>query len=163
MKIKPTDNLSFDEALRTLTAGIRALRGTDGRARARGTARQRVLRALRRVRAVLDEQYPAIIERASAPRLKTFEGRAARLERRGYIGVDERRCAIFAAAGVPIRRVVHKIRHNNAIETRTALFAPAWAVAIGHENPTKLRQAKKSVQLQKAALAEQALRDSVMP
>ncbi len=160
MKIKPTDNLSFDDALRTLTAGIRNLRGTDGRARARGTGRKRVLRALRRVRAVLDEQYPAIIQRSAAPRLKTFEGREARLIRQGYVRATNDLVAAYAAAGVPVKRITHKVFDGS----QTTFYIPTWARALGPNNPTKLRQAKKSVQLRKAVLAEKALREnSVMP
>jgi len=160
MKITPTGIWAFDEYLRQLSTGIRSLDGTDGRPRARRTARQRVLRVLRSIRRVLNERAPAIIERKGGERLKTFEGRAARLHRRGYVAVDERSCAIFAAAGVPVRRLVHK----DASSTTIGLYAPAWAIAIGRDNPTKLRQAKKSVVLQKAILAEKALREnSVMP
>jgi len=159
MRITSTNNETFDEYLRQLSAGIRSLTGTDGRARARGTARKRVLKALRNVRRVLDEQAPAIIERKSVERLKTYEGRAGRLQRKGYIPVHERAAAIFASAGVPIRRLVHVDTRGTSI----GIYAPAWAVAIGHENVTKLRQAKKSVVIQKAILAEKALRESVMP
>lgn len=161
MRITPTGDETFDEALRKLTAGIRSLDGTDGRARARGTARKHVLQALRRIRRVLDEQAPAIIERRVGERLKTFEGREARLLKRGYVHASERDCAIFAAAGVPIRRLVHKTVHDGkTLSTTSALFVPAWAIAIGSANVTKLRQAKKSIVLQKAILAEKALREN---
>lgn len=164
MKITPTGIDAFDEYLRQLSAGIRSLGGTDGRARARGTARKRVLKALRNVRRVMDERAPAIIERSGGERL-TPRGRMQRLVRAGWVRVDEL-AADFAAAGVPVKRCPVVYRGSVYGESRldeTALWVPAWAVAIGVKNTTKLRQAKKSVMLQKAVLAEKALRESVMP
>lgn len=165
MKITPTGNPTFDHYLRELSAGIRSLGGTDDRARARRTARQRVLKALRNVRRVMDEQAPAIIERAGGERLKTFKAREARLLKRGYVAVGGDAFVDFAAAGVPTKKLVHKVpQTDGSVWTQSGLYAPAWAVAIGRHLPTKLRQAKKSVQLQKAILAEKALREnSVMP
>lgn len=165
MKITPTGNEAFDEYLRQLSAGIRSLDGTDGRTRARGTARKRVLRVLRSIRRVLDERAPAIIERSGGERLKTFKAREARLKKHGYVNVSEIYFVDFAAAGVPVKKIVHRTKQpNGAVFTQTGLFAPRWAVAIGRENPTKLRQAKGNVVIQKAALAEKALREnSVMP
>lgn len=164
MKIPPTDVPEFDEALRVLTHGIRSLAGTEDRARARGTARKRVLKALRKVRKLLDERAPAIITRSGGVRLKTFEAREDRLLKRGYVRTDPHTCGGFAAAGVPVKRITHRTpQADNTVFTQTGLYVPAWAKAIGISNPTKLRQAKKSVMLQKAVLVEQALRESVMP
>jgi hypothetical protein len=160
MRITPTGIWAFDEYLRQLSAGIRSLDGTDGRARARRTARQRVLKTLRSIRRVLNERAPAIIERAKTERLKTFGGREARLIRQGYVRATNDLVAAYAAAGVPVKRITHKVFDGS----QTTFYIPAWARAIGPNNPTKLRQAKKSVMLQKAILAEKALREnSVMP
>jgi hypothetical protein len=164
MKITPTGVWAFDEYLRQLSAGIRSLDGTDGRARARGTARKRVLKALRSIRRVMDERAPAIIERKGGERLKTFKAREARLRKHGYTHVSQDYFVDFAAVGVPVKKIVHRTKQpNGTVYEQTGLFAPKWAVAIGRDNPTKLRQAKKSVMLQKAVLAEKALRESVMP
>ncbi len=164
MKIASTRNPTFDEALRQLSAGIRSLDSTADRARARRTARQRVLRALRRVRAILDAQAPAIIERAPGERLRTFKAREARLLKRGYVRADAYTCGGFATAGVPIKKITHRTRQpNNRMFEESGTYVPAWAIAIGVSNPTKLRQAKKSVVMQKAVLAEKALRESVLP
>lgn len=164
MKITPTGIYAFDEYLRQLSAGIRSLDGTDGRARARRTARQRVLKVLRSIRRVLNERAPAIIKRSGGERLKTFEGREARLLKRGYVRADAHACAGFAAAGVPVKKLTHHTMEPGAgAYEQICLYVPAWARAIGISSPTKLRQAKKSVVLQKAILAEKALRDTVMP
>lgn len=113
----------------------------------------------------MDELSPAIIERSGGERLKTFKAREARLLKRGYVRVGETAFVDFAAARVPVKQLKHHtLNPGTGWYEQTGLYAPAWAVAIGVSNPTKLRQAKKSVMLQKAILAEKALREnSVMP
>jgi hypothetical protein len=165
MKITPTGVWAFDEYLRQLSASIRSLDGTDGRTLARGNARKRVLRVLRSIRRVMDERAPAIIERKGGERLKTFKAREARLLKRGYVPVTGNGSIMaFATAGVPMKRIIHRTHNPGAgWYDQIGVYVPAWAKEIGPDSPTKLRQAKKSVMLQKAVLAEKALRESVMP
>lgn len=139
--------------LKKLARSLRTVKGTEGRAIARRHARQRVLKELRRVRALLDEKAPAIVSRAGVQRL-TPRGREDRLIRAGWKRVDEL-AGDYAAAGVPIRRVQHGNRADQA-----GLWAPGWAAAIGPANPSKLRAAKKDPMLRRSVVAAKMLQES---
>lgn len=175
MRILGTGDKTFDEALRTLAGGIRGLAGTTDRRLARRNARQRVLKALRKIRTALDEQAPAIIERGE---VKRVDGptRLKRLERAGWKTTASP--GLYAAAGVPVKRVAWKIteivvgqRHyvngkgwvqddKKHVSMHEYLLVPAWAKAIGSENPTKLRAAKKDQVMRKAIVATELLQES---
>lgn len=148
-----TNDTDFDAELRKLAAGIRGLEGTADRLIARRNARQRVLRVLRKLRTLLDTKAPVIIKRSTVERL-TVQGRINRLVRKGWYDVDDAAAGRFAAAGISVRRVVIDRRG------RDQLFIPHWALLIGANNPTKLRQAKKDRKLQRAVVAEAKLRES---
>jgi len=149
-----TNDAQYDEALKQLARALRKTAGTEGRPRARRNARQLALKELRHVRALLDEKAPAIVNRAGVQRLKTFEGKEARLKKAGY-APSNGGLAAFAAAGVPIRRIVHRGRVPQ-------YYVPRWALAIGPDNPTKLRAAKKDPLLRKSVVADQMLRNSAV-
>lgn len=156
MTIKATGDRKLDERLRVLRAALRGLDGTDGRQVARRNARQRVLRALRAVRTELDSRWPAIVTRAGVRRLKTYEGKLARLTRKGWEAEpDARRIASYAAAGVPVRRVQGL---NRSGKVDTATLVPGWAVAIGPDDTARLRAAKRSNMEKRVARAEAALK-----
>lgn len=159
MKLTTNDS-GFDAELRKLAADIRGLEGTEDRIIARRNARQRVLRELRKLRMLLDTKAPAIVKRGEVKRLKTFEGRAARLKRTGWVGVSPHDVPAFAAAGVRVRRIRIHARSGDLHATQEQLFLPAWAVAIGSDSPTKLRQAKKDRKLQRSVVAEAKLKES---
>lgn len=149
-----TNDVQFDEALKKLARSLRTIEGTEGRAIARRHARQRVLKELRRVRALLDEKAPAIVSRVGVQRLKTFEGKEARLKRAGYAPCSSGSVALFAAAGVPVRRLAQSRNHA------PTLYVPRWALAIGSDNPSKLRAAKKDPALRRSVVAAKMLQES---
>jgi len=151
--MRSTNVPAYDIALYALVMALRGLDGTEGRPIARRNARRRVLGALRKVRAVVDEKAPAIIMRGKVTRLKTTKGRIARLEARGWISIAAAMAGALAAHGVSVRRVVDEQGHGH-------LFVPTWAHEIGAVDGAKLREALKSVKLRRAVLAEKALRES---
>lgn len=157
MTIKATGDAKLDERLRNLRATLRKLGGTDARPVARRNARKGVLSALRALRADVDERWPAIIERKNVQRLKTYAGRLARLTRKGWETCDVRDAALFATAGVPVRKV-HGYNRGDPTVSTTTLVVPGWAAAIGPDHPTQLRAAKRSTMEKRAALAADALR-----
>lgn len=152
--MKLTGDSDFDVELRKLVSRIRKLDGTAERPVARRNARQHVLYALRRVRAMLDEKYPAIVSRAGTQRLKTPEGRRMRLVRRGFVPVSTIDAAAYAAAGVRL------MKGPAAGGDMRTLFVPRWAFAIGPDSPSKLRAAKKDRALQRSVVAEKILQES---
>ena len=147
-----TNDTQFDDALKQLARSLRTVEGTEGRMIARRHARQRVLKDLRRVRALLDEKAPAIVSRAGVQRL-TPAGRIARLKRAGWEQCADSLCARYAAAGVPIRQLKSEGGH-------TLHYVPPWACAIGWNNPSKLRAAKKDPMLRRSVVAAKMLQDS---
>jgi hypothetical protein len=156
--IKGTGDSKLDERLRALRAALRGLDGTEARPRARRTARQRVLGALRALRVDVDGRWPAIVSRAGGPRLKTFEGRRARLEAKGWVREgDDSALIAYAAAGVPIRRV-HGVNRSGA--ACYVILIPGWAHAIGSAATGRLRAAKRSHIEKRVALSEAALRSN---
>ncbi len=140
-----------------LARALQRCEGADGRI-ARRNARARVLAALRAVRSHLDKEFPAIIVRRSQVKGRTARQRAntatRKLRKAGWVAdwdLDEPRdIAMFAAAGVPIKRVGFPGGGYH-------MLVPGWAVAIGAVNQAQLRAAKKSKQLRDAALAQAAL------
>ncbi len=157
MTIKATGDKRLDERLRALRAALRGLDGTDGRARARRTARKRVLAALRAVRADVDERWPAIVSRAGVRRLKTFAGKVGRLTAKGWREETDAGVLVqFAAAGVPIRRVHGPDRAGTIC---TATLVPGWAADIGPTDTARLRAAKRSNVEKRVARAEATLRE----
>jgi hypothetical protein len=173
-----TNDQQFDEALKNLARSLRTVEGTEARPIARRHARQRVLKELRRVRALLDEKAPAIVQRGKITR-RTPQQRIKLLERTGWSEVDVARAARFAAAGVRIKRIAWTVqtetyRSNTYINGKgwvkhspiiskhgvERLFVPGWAGAIGHDQ-TKLRAAKKDPLLRKSVVATKLLQESV--
>ncbi len=119
--------------------------GTDGRI-ARRNARARVLAALRAVRSHLDKEFPVITTQCTVRRNPNAMNRQLK---KGWKIAMADSPGLFAAAGVPVKRVVHGGGYR--------LMVPGWAVAIGAVNQAQLRAAKKSKQLRDAALAQAAL------
>lgn len=159
MSIRPTHHAALDQALRNLRNALVKLDGTAERYRSRRNGRSRALTALRRMRAVMDETYPAIVLAKEKHRLKTTKGRLDRIRREGWKDVfGERDIANYAAAGVRVRKaVINDLVANGTPIKRTYWFVPAWAKAIGADHPTELRAAKRSRIAQRAALATAAL------
>jgi hypothetical protein len=140
--------MKTDELLRQLRRDLAKLDGTEERPIARRNARRRVLGSLRRIRAYVDESFPAIVDRTGTKRL-TVEGRVKRLERAGWTYMGQIPWAtICATVGVPAKP--HPSGNGQGI------WIPGWARAIGPD-PSKLRAAVKSVTIRRAALATQAL------
>jgi hypothetical protein len=157
MTIKPTGDKRLDERLRAVSAALRGLDGTDGRPRARRTARKRVLAALRGLRADVDGRWPAIVSRAGVRRLKTFEGKVGRWTAKGWRAeADAGRLVAFAAAGVPIRKVQGMNRSGAVV---SATLVPGWALDIGPTDTARLRAAKRSNVEKHVARAEATLRE----
>lgn len=150
------DTERLDEALKRIRHATRALPKTQDRPIARRNARKRVLAAVRAFRAVLDESFPAIIVKGKVVRLKTFEGRLARLKKAGWTMVDNGYIAGYALAGVRVKRVYHKDPGERG-QSYIGYFIPAWAWAIAKGMPevhqAELRAAKKSNKLKRAAQA----------
>lgn len=156
--MKTTGNRDFDLALKRLHVRLAQLARTTAEDPAgRRRKRHGALSTLRSVRAAMDRLFPAIIIKRKFVRLKTFEGRKARLLKAGWRQLFyDQQIKGFALAGVPLREVKHQDpgptgRHHHA------WFAPAWALAIGHENMQALRKAKNSRAEQHAALATAAM------
>ena len=159
MAIRSTNNAALDDALRQLRNALVKCDGTADRRIARNNARAKALTALRRMRKTLDETYPAIRLVTTRVRLKTDRGRLERLRRAGWKDVfGEKDAARFAASGVPIKRIRLKQVDAKGEEYSEYFFAPAWAVAIGSDHPSELREAKRSIRMRKAAIAAEALR-----
>lgn len=157
--IRPTRNAVLDDALRALRNALVKCDGTADRRIARNNARSKALAALRRMRKVLDETYPPIRLVTSRKRLKTTKGRLERLRRAGWRDVfGETEIARYASYGIPIKRVKLSDEDRSGEFEREYFFAPAWAVAIGLDHPTQLRQAKRSVTARRAAIAAEVLR-----
>lgn len=174
MMIRSTNIADIDDALRALRNACVSLTSTADRPIARRNARKKVLGTLRKIRAVVDEQFPAIVNR-SAPRLRrTPKEREKALERAGWVRTSM--AGHFAAAGVPVKRVAWKevvvstspatyVKRKGWVSGATShtvkhesLFIPRWAKVIGPHKPTELRAVKKSRTLQKATLVTEALR-----
>ena len=172
-----TNDTQFDDALKQLAHSLRTTAGTDARPIARRHARQRVLKDLRRVRALLDEKAPAIVQRGEVKR-RTPEGRIKLLERTGWSEVDVVQAARFAAAGVRIKRIAWTVKTETErkaiyvngkgwvkqaphVDTHgeERLFVPGWAGAIGLDQ-TKLRAAKKDPMLRRSVVAAKMLQES---
>jgi hypothetical protein len=134
----------IDRLLRELEREIGRLPATAGRKIARRNGRKRVLGTLRKIRAEVDAQWPAIVERAGTKRL-TPEGRRIRAQRNGLTMGSDSRVALFVRAGINPRRI------NNV------LWVPRWADDILRRYPEKLAAAVKSRKLRAAILAELAL------
>jgi len=153
----------FDDQLKRLRRELRKLEGTETPI-ARRNARARVLTAARLLRAAVDKSYPPIVNRTGVKRLKTIHGRIVRLEAAGWSLLDwrgvsisdshaMRSAGVFAAAGVPVKRIVGQSRDGHR---SWAVLVPKWAKAIG-EDPVQLRAAKKSLKLRNAAIVAEAL------
>jgi hypothetical protein len=165
----------LDKSLKTLRHTLRKLYLTaNDRPIARRNARRRVLAALRKMREVVDESFPAIVER-SAPRVrKSPEQRVKALQAAGWVRVSSIADG-YAVTGVPAKvikwREVQELSTpptyvkrkgwvNGATKTtitHVVRLIPAWAAAIGPDKPSELRAAKKSITLRKAALVAEAL------
>lgn len=140
--------------LRKLDKAISSLDGTSERMIARRNARARVLAALRAVRAHVDREFPAIVSRVGTTRL-TYEGRRARLVRKGWARSTPEAAGFFAAAGVTVKFIRGKDRAGN--DMTDGPWVPKWAKVIGHTNQAQLRAAQKSVKIRQAVLAADAL------
>jgi hypothetical protein len=136
--------------LAKLRRSLARLPATADRPIARRNARKLVLSALRIIRAKLDREFPAIVVTRATRRSSDPRARERRLLHAGWRRADEL-AGEYAAAGVPVRAV--------PVQNGNALWIPGWAAAIG-PNPTKLRAAKRSVTLQRAALAAALLKGS---
>ena len=166
----------LNKSLKTLRRTLRKLYlTTSDRPIARRNARRRVLTALRKMREVVDESFPAIVERSAPKARKTGEARVEALEKAGWVRQGSIAAARFAGAGVPVKHVKWKTRaivagerkyvprkgwvtkQSTRVDNHETAFVPAWAHAIGPDKPSALRAAKKSVTLRKAALVAGAL------
>lgn len=131
--------------LKQLEREINRLPATDGRKIARRNGRKRVLAQLRKIRAAVDEHWPAIVERNGRARLDP-KVRARRAKLRGLTLVtSDTMVACLAMAGVKIRRI------------NGSLWTPEWARIIYENQPEKLVAAVKDRKLRAAILAEHAL------
>lgn len=147
---------SLRKALIRVRGAMRGLSGTADRPLARRNARKRILAALTYTRNVVDREFPALTQRKTGKRLKTFEGRRARLK--GYVPTHKEAIPHYAEAGVPVRHIKHREEGKGGTYTiREGWFVPQWAAAIGPGNTTALRSAKRSVQAQRAAMASRAM------
>lgn len=131
--------------IRQLEREVARLPATDGRKIARRNARKRVLGQLRRIRAAVDQQWPAIVEPARRNTLTTHRGKLKRAERRGLVRVTEGRAGEFALLGVRVTQYAG------------CMWVPQWAVKIQDYRPEKLAAAVKMPKLRNAILAERCL------
>ncbi len=138
----------FDTYLKRLARELRKLEATqDGNGRK--PARRRVLASMRLLRGAIDRSYPAIITRGKVVRLKTFEGRAARLAAKGWAKVASGDAAVYAAEGITVK---HVRGFDRTRTPRAAFFAPKWAVAARVSGIAALREAKRSRNVRAEAL-----------
>jgi hypothetical protein len=142
--------------LTALRRALRALPETADRPRARRNARNKLLAALRGLRAEADSRWPAIRTGKRRQGPKTSKGKRIRemgaqrrAERAGWVPVSEDRATVLGAAGAKLRVVA---RGNEM-----TVMVRDWADAIG-PNPARLRAARRSKIERDAALAEQALK-----
>lgn len=119
---------------------------------ARRNARKRVLTAMRGLRGAIDKAFPPIVDRTGVVRLKTSEGRIARLKRANWRQISYTEVHKYAVEGIRVR----KVRIVNGANNYTKWFLPSWAVAIGPQ-PARLREAKKSRKVRAAAIVAEAL------
>jgi len=157
--VKTTGNKDFDTWLARLRGRLRKLATTtadDPAGRRRG--RRGALSALSLLRAAMDRQFPAIIVKRKFTRLKTFDGRAARLKKAGWVMVDRDVTPGYAAAGIAVKRLEHTEKGRG---TNIGWFVPGWAYAIAgngaHRFQRELRAAKKSLTEKRAALASHVM------
>ena len=166
----------IDFEYRNLRRVIVKLDGTADRPIARRNGRRRVLASLRKLRAAIDMTYPAIVNRSEPRARKSPAERIRVLEKAGWIRHASINLGAYAAAGVPIKHFKWKVVtesqspgtyvkgkgwvHGTTKNTVTheVNMIPRWAKVIGHDKPTELRAAKKSMKLRKAALVVEALR-----
>ena len=173
--IRDLTNDALNTALRRVRNELLKCDGTADRPQARKNARRRTLSAMRLLRAALDREYPAIVERKEVVR-RDPQARMRALRKAGWIETGADTAGRYASAGVVVKRVAWKIRTENPqpakyvpgrghvaqpsiwyVNTREHLFVPGWAAAIGPDNPTRLRQAKRSNIVKRAVLAAKAL------
>ena len=169
MNIKGTGDASFDKAFRKLRRALVGLEGTDDRLVARRNARQRVLGALRKLRADLDERFPPVRAEGKTRVVRGYEGRVRSLQAQGWVRVQDVAIAlVYAAAGVRPRRIKGTIERPHPSFTRkviktklTSTWIPGWAAAIGHDHPSALRRARTDIVFRKATIAADTLQRSV--
>jgi len=131
--------------IQQLEREINRLPETAGRKIARRNGRKRVLAQLRKIRAAVDEHWPAIVERNGQTRLDP-KTRARRAKLRGLTLVtSDTLAARLAVAGVKI----HSINGS--------LWMPEWASIVWRTQPEKFAAAVKDRKLRAAILAEHAL------
>lgn len=150
----------FDDYLKRLRRELRKLEGTESPI-ARRNARKRVLTAMRTLRASVDTEYPAIVDRTGVKRLKTFAGRLARLKRAGWVELrEEADAGHWAAAGVRVVKLEHvddgDEKNGRPGVYHVAWLIPLWARAIGLDKAL-LNKAKKSRKIRNAAVTAMAL------
>jgi len=146
--MKTTGDKKIDGLLLAARRALRVLPHTDGRPRARRTARNNLLAVLRGLRVLADSQWPAIRTVKRAPTPKTAAGKQRRENRmlRGWVPTDDTKSAIdMRLAGAAVKEVGGRY------------YVRDWADAIG-PNPARLRAAARSKIERDAALAEAALK-----
>ena len=169
MNIKGTGDARFDQALRKLRGALVGLEGTEGRTRARRNARQRVLGALRALRADLDTRFPVVRAEGKTRTVLDYDGRVHRARRQGWVEIEwPAEVATFAAAGIRVLQIKgtnvrpHPSFTHKTVKTKhESLWVPSWAVAIGAKNTSALRRARKDITFRKAAIAADTLQNSV--
>ena len=145
----------FDSYIKRLSRDLRKLEASAVDVSKRKRSRSRVLASLRLLRAAVDREYPAIIERnKSAPRLKTFEGKLQRAQKSGWRSVGAFEASTFAAEGIKVKRISGELRGGG---TNSVFLAPSWAVVAKVQGIAELRAAKKNRVVRKSVLASAAL------
>jgi hypothetical protein len=122
--------VTLTDALDDLRAAARKLSPLNGRI-ARNHARSRVMREIRKVRAVLDAEFPVIPSTRPANRkVRTPEARMRALKHDGWVMVGHPDIlANLARAGVKLRVVRYRVSKVGVSTETTATFMPRWCLA----------------------------------
>jgi hypothetical protein len=167
--------LDIDSSIRELRRHVAKLTATIDRPIARRNARKRVLASLRKIRTLIDDAYPAIVNRSEPRTRRSPAERIKALEKAGWVRVGNISEG-YAVAGVPVKVIKWRTIEESESPrtyvkgkgwvsgvtktkiTHVVRLVPRWAFVIGPDKPFELRAAKRSMKLRKVALVVEALR-----
>ncbi len=152
LQMRVTDfDKRMQPAYRELARALGRLEAAQGRI-ARKNARAAVKDAQRKLTALMDKHYPGQRKMAKTRKRLSPEQRERQLRKDGWLPIDHRETLLrIAAKGI---RVQH-VQNANAGTSNT--WAPAWAVAIARDMPSKLGLAKRNLRERRAIMTELAL------
>jgi len=166
-RIREPQHPSFRRMVRDLIKGLNGLEAVQTRLK-RNNARERVVYAIRGFLRVLDSEYPRIAAEvgvtARGRRRLTAAEREQVLVEQGFVecaGISVEDLTKFTFAGVPMRKVNHKIKGKTMGRPSggwTRIWVKDWAVTLKGLPGARLRECVNSPNARKVAFAEAALR-----